>query len=195
MKTSQPQLSDFIPQHGHLISRVATYAERKEIGYQRFVEELAPKIWDMLHRDMNGETVSIRYHRTQYEWGIDAATGNVLLKVNRKEESELVNAFTYQEFVSLLQELAPTFIQRLLKICTKTINDARSVNGSNHKKAVMQNFKQYVSKKEAEERLEKLQTAINNFCELYNYATDVWKTQKEIKALFDLAQPVSTKES
>ena len=147
-------LKDYTPPKGFMITREATYAERKQIGRETLVKVLAPEIWNMLYDlHLQGKSVSTltHYHAWKRDWCIVRYKGDV--KARCKESNEYCSLGTsymsYPDFESeLLKFLDPTYVQRLWKLCAKALRDEKARRGNARKEEAMKHLRETMAKRE-----------------------------------------------
>lgn len=144
--SKSPTLQYYTPPKGFMITRMATLAERKEIGHENLVKALAPEIWSML-RNLQGKSVRTNYHGTRFNWCLGRLNGEIRARSQSKYNYNTESFYTYAEFENLLIGFDPTYTQRLWKLCAKALRDEKSLLGNKRKEAAMEAMREYDQKR------------------------------------------------
>lgn len=138
-------LQNLTPPKGHMITREATLAERKEIGRKALVNRLAPEIWNMLWK-LNDYTTLSHFGLTTH-WSYKDG------KVEAWVSCGVAYYYDLPEFKDILLDYEPTYVLRLHKLCLKNLRDQKSLRGNARKEAemdaAMERLREYDKKRRA----------------------------------------------
>ncbi len=139
-------LQNLTPPKGYMITREATFAERKEIGRKALVDRLAPEIWNMLH-ELDGEHTTVSYNGSTTHWNYK--NGKVEAWIN----CVVIYQYDFPEFKDLLLDYETTYVLRLHKLCLKNLRDQKALRGNARKEAemdaAMERLREYDKKRKA----------------------------------------------